>query len=225
MFLKMLAASEENGWDDSLAKAAAKLLVIVSIADQEDNDDAQDMAPFKADSFGFGYFSDEIQDYFKKRPGGEWFISKKEQIIIEEYSKELGVWNDGGLFSSVMRAKGLESQGAVFTPTALEKALEELTSTTSRISFDDRRKIMIKHAVADAINSVEEPISVQFRKCILFECLAVAYVDSDYSEMEQYTVNCIVEKFQLEQELVDEMIDYINQYMSLYGEIYELITE
>lgn len=221
MFLKMIAASEENGWEDSLAKAAAKLLVIISIADQEDNDDTQDMAPFKADVFGYGYFSDEVRDYFTKRSGGEWFISKKEQMILEGYSKELGIWREKGITA----AKGFESQGAVFTPSALEKALEEFTSITTRISFDDRRKIMIKHAVADAIDSVEESVSVQLRKCILFECLAVAYVDNGYSEMEQYAINRIVEKFNLDNELVGEMIEYIEQYMSLYGEINELITE
>lgn len=221
MFLKMITASKERIWNNPLATVAAKLLTIVSIADQEDNDNTQDMAPFEV---GSDYYSDEIKEYFGKRPGGEWFISKKEQVILEEYLKELGIWKNEW-FALMSTPQMLKEQGCVFTPSALKKAIEEFASITTHISLDDRRKIMIKHAVADAIDSVEESISVQLRKCILFECLAVASVDNDYSEMEQYAISCIVEKFNLDKLLVDEMVEYIEKYMSLYGEIYELITE
>lgn len=237
MFLKLVA--ENDQW----AKVAAKLLTIIAIADQEDNDDSQNMAPLAFDNNFFDYFGyseedrakysemeSEIKEYFTKRSGGDWFISEKEQELLKDYLTELGLWDRkvGTIFDLALgqgEKQGFKIQGTIFTISALFGAFEEFNSTDSYISPEERRKVMIKHAILDAINSLEENLSMQQRKGILFECIALAYVDNNYSEMEQYAVKCIVDGFQMDEELVDEMIDYINQYMSLYGEIYELITE
>ncbi len=233
MFLKMVAGDEE--W----AKVVAKLLIIVAIADQEDNEDSQNMAPlsFDKDFFDHSSYSDEdcakysemeseIKEYFTKRSGGDWFISEKEQELLKDYLMELGLWErDRFIRPFRIVEKEFKAQGTVFTFPALLGAFEEFKNYDSYITPDERRKVMIKHAVSDAINHLKEPLNTQQKKGILFEAIALAYVDNNYSEMEQYALKCIVNTFQLDEELVDEMIDYINRYMNLYGEIYELITE
>jgi hypothetical protein len=98
--------------------------------------------------------------------------------------------------------------------------------------LNEKRKILIKNEISHSIKEtteeltgIDQNISSSEKKAILFELIALAYVDYDFSHLEKYVVKCIAEEFHCDYELIDEMLEIVQGYSKLYSDGLEIITE
>lgn len=140
----------------------------------------------------------------------DWKPSDKEAEVLTQYANELG----------------LEVLDLVVTYDAekLISLLEVALSEVKSLDRQARRKVIIESLVDKWIQWEELSISSQESKVMMFELLALAYVDSEYDELERHAISAIADKLSIDIDELEEMEELIKSYVSLYSEGLEIIN-
>ncbi|WP_290920219.1 hypothetical protein [Halodesulfovibrio sp.] len=205
MYLNRLESKETK-------ELAILLAYFVAAATQEEE---ADESYHDFDLYGSN-MREEIKEICEK--SGQWGVSSHEQSVIDQIYNEM---NMDTVYTTSQRHDYLVRN--LFTEKALTKAWALLSEED--FTEEQARKTLLKCGIKEAIKEKESDLSVIDKKIILFETMAVAYADSEFTTLEQHAVNCIADSFDLERELIDDFIGIADNFAKVYADGLSIIEE
>ncbi|WP_459902105.1 hypothetical protein [Desulfobaculum senezii] len=221
-----------------LMYAFAKI-VAASTQEHESSEDEKLLDVGTKVAFERDLYIDEDDDEFQLVKSclnsGDWFVSKKEQSLLDEFSVELGLNKNTDSYSSIGYGylhEDLYRSKPIFTGDNLLEC-GRLISQIPHISLEKRREILIESAIRQHIVDFEErvsdydtdPLSDEEKKVMLFELISLAYADLDYAKLEKFAIEAIAKELGLDSETIGEMEEVVRSFKKIYEDGLELITE